>query len=111
PWLGKEPVEEPDAVPHLVRRYLAAFGPASREDILSWSGLRTVGEVGPALESLDLRRFRDEKGRLLYDLPRAPLPSADTSAPVRFLPKWDSLLLAYAPPERERVLPERYRKT
>ena len=56
------------------------------------------------------RTFRDEAGRLLYDVPRAPLPSADTPAPVRLLPKWDSSLLAYAPPERARILPDRYRK-
>jgi hypothetical protein len=30
---------------------------------------------------------------------------------VRFLPKWDSALLAYAPPERTRILPEKFRAT
>jgi len=57
------------------------------------------------------RGLVDPRGRALYDLKGAPLPDADTAAPVRFLPKWDSSLLAYAPPERERILPERYRKT
>ena len=42
---------------------------------------------------------------------RSPLPAGDTPAPVRFLPKWDSSLLAYAPPERTRILPERFRST
>jgi hypothetical protein len=42
-------------------------------------------------------------------VPRAPLPGADTPAPVRFLPKWDNVLLAWA--DRTRVLPEQYRKT
>ena len=41
----------------------------------------------------------------------APLPAADTAAPVRYLPKWDSTLLAYAPPERVRILSEAHRKT
>src|SRR5262249_37914979 len=55
--------------------------------------------------------FRDERGRTLLDLPRTPLPDGDTPAPVRFLPKWDSALLAYAPPERTRILPEKFRPT
>ena len=93
----------------LVRRYLAAFGPASRADLADWSGMR-VSDLADALDSLEpLRRFRDERGRELLDLPRAPLPDAGTPAPVRFLPKWDNVLLGFA--DRTRVLPEEYRKT
>jgi hypothetical protein len=93
----------------LVRRYLAAFGPATRADFAEWSGLR-VGDVAEAFDTLEpLRRFRDENGRELLDLPRAPLPPADTPAPVRFLPKWDNTLLAHK--DRSRVLPEPFRKT
>ena len=92
----------------LVRRYLAAFGPAARADLADWSGMR-VSDFAEALDALEpLRRFRDERGRELLDLPRAPLPSADVPAPVRFLPKWDNVLLAFA--DRTRVLPEEYRK-
>jgi len=93
----------------ILRRYLAAFGPASRRDIAAWSMMH-VPELGRALERLEpLRRFRDEHGRELLDVPRAPLPDAETPAPVRFLPKWDNVLLAFA--DRTRVLPEQYRKT
>jgi hypothetical protein len=68
-----------------------------------------VVDFAPALEALEpLRRFRDERGRELLDLPRAPLPAADVPAPVRLLPKWDNLLLSHA--DRTRVLPEEYRK-
>jgi hypothetical protein len=107
-------VEEPEAHDPLVarteilRRYLAAFGPASRRDIVAWSMMH-VPEIGRALERLEpLLRFRDEHGRELLDVSRAPLPDADTPAPVRFLPKWDNVLLAFA--DRTRVLPEQYRK-
>ncbi len=53
-------------------------------------------------------RFRDENRRELLDLVRAPLPPADTPAPVRFLPKWDNVLLGFA--DRTRVLSDEHRK-
>jgi hypothetical protein len=108
PHTEPEPIEVLAARTELVRRYLAAFGPSTRADIADWSGLR-VADFAAALEALEpLRRFRDENGRELLDLPRAPLPPSDTPAPVRFLPKWDNTLLAHA--DRRRVLPEELRK-
>jgi hypothetical protein len=91
----------------LVRRCIAAFGPASRTDISVWSGLR-VRDVEPALASLEpLRRFRDETGRELYDLPRAPRPRGDVPAPVRLLPRFDNLLLSHK--DRRRVIADEHR--
>jgi Winged helix DNA-binding domain len=92
----------------MLRRYLAAFGPATRRDIGAWSMMH-VPEIQRALDALEpLRRFRDEQGRELLDVPRASLPDPDTPAPVRFLPKWDNVLLAFG--DRTRVLPEEYRQ-
>ncbi|MBA3433814.1 MAG: winged helix DNA-binding domain-containing protein [Actinobacteria bacterium] len=105
-WLGPENVDFDDALDHLVRRYLAAFGPASPSDLAGWAGMKTR-DVAPALERLRLRRFRDERGKELLDLQRAPLPSPETAAPVRFLPTWDAVLLVHA--RRTGVLPEEYR--
>jgi len=103
-----EPHDPTEARAEMFRRYLAAFGPASRRDIVAWSMMH-VPEVQRALDRLEpLRRFRDEHGRELLDLPRAPLPGNDAPAPVRFLPKWDNVLLAFS--DRTRVLPEPYRK-
>lgn len=94
---------------HLVRRYLGAFGPASRADIAEWSGLR-VRDLEPALESLEpLRRFGNEHGRDLLDVPRAPLPPGDSRAPVRFLPRYDNLVLSHA--DRTRVVADDHRRT
>jgi hypothetical protein len=108
-------LEEPEthdpteARAEILRRYFAAFGPASRRDIGAWTMMH-VPELSRALERLEpLRRFRDEHGRELLDVPRAPLPDPETPAPVRFLPKWDNVLLAFS--DRTRVLPEPYRKT
>jgi hypothetical protein len=107
-WLGRPAPTEPEASALLVRRYLGAFGPATRRDLLAFSGLRAA-DVSPGLELLngELQRFVDEEGRELLDLPRAQRPAAGTPAPVRFLPKWDALLLSHA--DRTRVLPEEYR--
>jgi DNA glycosylase AlkZ-like len=66
-----------------------------------------VGDVALVLERLQLRRFADEQGKELVDLPRAPLPHPETPAPVRFLPTWDAALLVHA--RRTGVLPEHYR--
>ena len=103
-----EPLEPVEARAEMLARYLAAFGPASRKDMDAWSMMRQPA-IKAALARLELRRFRDEQGRELLDVLRAPLPDPDTPAPVRFLPKWDNVLLAFA--DRTRVLPEEYRRT
>ena len=105
-WVGPEDVALDDALDHLVRRYLAGFGPAARPEIAQWAGVN-VREIAPALERLKLRGFRDEQGKELLDLPRAPLPDPETPAPVRFLPTWDATLLVHA--RRTGILPETYR--
>jgi hypothetical protein len=105
-WIGPEDIDREAALDHIVRRYLAAFGPAPRTDIASWAGL-DIGDLVPSLERLSLRRFVDQQGRELIDLPRAPLPDPTTPAPVRFLPTWDAALLVHA--RRAAILPERYR--
>ena len=108
--LGVELPPREDGAERLVRRFLTAFGPATQQDLLRFGGLR-VGDVRAGLERVELRRFQDERGRVLLDVPGAPIRDGDTSVPVRFLPKWDSSILAYAPPERSRILPEKFRST
>ena len=107
-WVGPQPeLAVVDARRHLVRRYLGAFGPAARKNIAKWAGVR-VGELVEALDGLELRRFRDEHGGELLDLPQAPLPPGGTPAPVRFLPTWDATLLVHA--RRTGILAEEHRK-
>ena len=102
-----EPVElDPvEARTALVHRYLRAFGPATKPDIADWSGLR-IRDFEHALDGLPT--YRSEEGKELFDVARAPLPPADTPAPVRFLPKWDNTLLAFA--DRRRVITDELRK-
>jgi winged helix DNA-binding protein len=105
-WLGSSDVSYDDAVDHAVRRYLGGFGPATPGEIANWAGVPNAA-IAPALERVRLRRFRCEDGDELVDLPRAPLPDAQTPAPVRLLGTWDAMLLVHA--RRAAVLPERHR--
>jgi hypothetical protein len=105
-WLGS-PVDPAPSVDRMVMRYLAAFGPASARDVEAWSGLRRLGEVIERLAPR-LRRFTDERGRDLRDLPRAPRPAEDVPAPVRYLPSYDNALLGHA--DRSRIVTDENRR-
>jgi hypothetical protein len=105
-WLDPARPDREAGIEHLVSRYLGGFGPASVRDIASWAGLPPAA-VKPVAERMAPRRFRDEAGAALVDLPRAPIPDGDTSAPVRLLGTWDPMLLVHA--RRTGILPERFR--
>lgn len=104
-WLGKSMKTE-STIDDLMLRYLAAFGPATVIDAQSWSGLLRLDAVFDRLRP-KLVTFRNDKGRELFDLPNAPRPSADGDVPVRFLPEFDNVLLAYK--DRRRIIADEYR--
>jgi hypothetical protein len=104
-WLSRK-VPFAEAPAHeLVRRYLAAFGPATPQDAQTWSGLQKLKDVFEELRP-SLVAFRAGK-REVFDLPDAPRPPEDTPAPVRFVPDFDNLVLSHA--DRTHVIDDAHR--
>lgn len=105
-WLGRSVAAE-GTLEELVRRYLAAFGPATRQDMQAWLGA-PVSAAAFRSDALGLRPLRGPDGETLWDVADAPLPDEDVPAPPRLLPEFDPLLLAHA--DRARVIDPAYRK-
>ena len=99
-WLGRQPrVRVDDARAELMRRFLAAFGPASPHDFAKWSGLKTT-DAKSILAAIDDDvvevRVEDARGWMLRrDLDTIAACRLDRDA-VRLLPAFDSFLLAHA---------------
>jgi hypothetical protein len=105
-WLGctLETDPAPDAI---IQRYIAAFGPATVQDAATWSRYTRLREVFDRLRP-QLRTFRDDAGRELFDVPDSAIPDGDVPAPVRFLPEYDNVLLGHA--DRRRFVADDFRR-
>ena len=99
-WLDDPPAPS-STVEELVSAYLRAFGPATAADIRAWSWLPDVRSTLDRLGSR-LRMYRDERGRVLFDVEDGLFADPATPAPVRFLPQYDNVFLSYA--DRSRIM-------
>jgi hypothetical protein len=107
-WLdGAAFLASDEALSHLVRRGLAAFGPMTLADLAAWSGL-AMATLRPVLSSLRLVRRHDEAERELLDVPRAIVVSGDVPAPPRLLAAFDNTILSHA--DRTRVIDNEARR-
>jgi len=96
-WTGRLPDPRRSAV-RVVHAFLRAYGPATRDEIERFTSFR-IRQIAPALEGLDERHGR-------YDVPGGLRVSSRVRAPVRFLPAYDSMLLAHL--DNGRVVPPEY---
>jgi hypothetical protein len=104
-WLQAQPGTDPDPC-KAIRRYLAAFGPATVADVQAWCGL--IG-LAPYLQRMrgDLRIFSDDRGRELFDVPDGLLPDENTVVEPRILADFDNVLLSHA--DRRRIFDDTIR--
>ena len=102
-WLGEPPQARPDPE-DLVRRYLAAFGPASPADMQKWSGLTGLREV---FKRMDLRRTGPRTAVRCTTCRARDWPTPTCRWPARFVADFDNLVLSHA--DRTRIVPETYR--
>jgi hypothetical protein len=112
-WLGQPeattPAEAGDApLDAVIRRYLAAFGPATAQDMQKWSGLTGLAAAFERLRG-ELVVFTDaETGRReLFDLPDAPRPPAGTPVAPRLVGPFDNLVLSHA--DTTRIVPREHK--
>ncbi len=89
----------------LVRRYLAAFGPATARDAAAWAGYSGLGAAVKGMRE-ELTVSRGAQGEELFDVADG-VEGGEVPA-VKFVAEYDNLVLAHA--DRSRVLPEAVRK-
>ena len=106
-WLATRIPDRTSRLSELVKRYLAAFGPATVKDMETWSYLPDLAAVFETLRS-DLVVYSEERRREVFDLPDATLEPEDSPAPVRFIPEFDNLVMAHQ--DRTRFVPKSVRK-
>jgi uncharacterized protein YcaQ len=108
-WLPRwEPADTDEAAREVVRRYLAAYGPATREEFARWFGMTSPAQAGRLIESLGEEIAPVEiEGSRAWMLAEhvSEIVEAEPSGVVRLLPAFDHYVVA-APRDREAVLPE-----
>lgn len=112
-WLGTwDEVPTDTAVGDVVRRYLGAYGPASREDFGRWFGTSTPAEAGRLIATIgDETSLVDVEGTSAWVLADhvEQLATAAASGTVRLLPAFDHYVVA-APRDRDEVLSSSHKR-
>ena len=108
-WLPRwEPADIEEAALEVVRRYLAAYGPATREDFARWFGTASPAQAGRLIEALgeEIASVEIEGSQAWMLAEHVPeVEVAEPTGVVRLLPAFDHYVVA-APRDRGAVLPE-----
>jgi winged helix DNA-binding protein len=108
-WLAEwQPVETEEAAREVTRRYLAAYGPATREEFARWFGTSSPAQAGRLIEGLgeEIASVEIEGSQAWMLTEHVPeVEVAEPSGVVRLLPAFDHYVVA-APRDHEGVLLE-----
>jgi hypothetical protein len=106
-WLaGVEPVDSATATREVARRYLAAYGPAPRESLARWFGMKSAPQAGRWIAALGEDAVQVEVGGAAAWMLAADVEAAARAEPagiVRLLPAFDHYTVA-APRDEPAVL-------
>jgi uncharacterized protein YcaQ len=115
PQIDLNSVSEEEAQKQLLMRYLRGYGPAAQQDFSLWSGLmagdakRAIENASPLLEQIKVERVKGQFWILKEDRDVLDSIDVDEPAPVRLLPKFDSILLGHK--DRSRIISDQYKKS
>lgn len=111
-WLPAwAPVDTDSAIQEVVRRYLAAYGPATREEFGRWFGTSSPAQAGALIERLGEAVAPVEvEGTRAWMLTEhvAEAANAAPAGLVRLLPAFDQYVIA-APRDAPTVLPDAFK--
>jgi hypothetical protein len=108
-WLGEDwrPAPAKEAMTWVVRRHLAAYGPATRESFARWFGMASAAQAGRIIASLGEEVAPvslDGQGRWMLRGDVDDLATTEPAGVVALLPAFDQYVVA-APREDSPVLP------
>ena len=99
---GVEPADQEESARAVVRTYLAAYGPAPREQFQRWFGMRSPAEAGRWLAELGDEAAETPLGWMLA-ADEEEAAAAEPTGAVRLLPAFDPYVVA-APRKEDAVL-------
>jgi hypothetical protein len=106
-WVGEVPSTDPDAaLAEVARRFLAAYGPTTREEFARWWTGLTPAQAGRLIASLDGAAEVDVEGdaRWMHEAHAAEAAAAAPGGPLRLLPAFDQYVVG-ATRHAERLMP------
>ena len=113
-WLGPLEIVAPprEALAAVLRRHLAVYGPATREDFARWFGMRSAAQAGKELEALgdDVAEVAvgEDAGQWMLSADVADAGAAEPGGAVALLPGFDQYVVG-APRGQDAVLAEEHR--